>query len=90
MKRAPRTADVLGGRECVRTLQHTSLLCQSPHIRDFQIWLRLRWGRGAKTWLRVASVDPDSGQAERPGRGDVVVKALGDMQDFLGRHSDTC
>src|SRR5215471_21706474 len=73
-----------------RTSPHTNLLCQSSHIRDFQIWLRLRWGRGAKTWLRMPSVDPDRGQAEGSSRRNVVVQALGDMQNFLGRHADTC
>jgi len=74
----------------LRVLQHANLLGQCAHIRDLHIWLRLCWGGGTKTWLGVASIDPDSGQAERLGRSDVVVEALGDMQDFLRRHADAC
>jgi len=38
---------------------YADLLGECLHVWHFQIWLHLGWGRGAKTWLRVASVDPD-------------------------------
>src|SRR5262249_28327699 len=71
-----------------RTSQHTNLLCQCTYIRDFHIRLRLGWRCGATTRMRVASVDPDSVQAECPGWRDVVIEALSDMENFLWWDTD--